>query len=446
MKSFNWLFVVQNFEVREFKESAANIEIIEPLIESGYVNESHILTFSRHNADFYQSIVSNKVKEIKERVFNAPIAIYGAGVHTQQYFSEFNKLNIVAIVDRDQNLWGEKIENVPIISLEQLSDYSEHVLISSKAFEDAIECTLRTKNKNLQIETIYQDFDDKDRFEKNMYQSINLALFNNEIDIVFFSPTHPNDCLSVQYWEKIKAQHPNVKFVTLWWDYDEDEEASGYIAFERDCLKWNDLCIENSNGTRLNAMRKKLAPYDKHTNTHRVEFLPTIFTKRLFHPSISSDKKYDIAIFGSSAGQRKVYIEKLKQRYGDRFWHLGGINHKTQKSMLNIQEYAEAVRQTRLFINTQTYPFRLQCKGKVREALGCEVLLLEEDNSETRLLLNDEQGVVYFKDFEELVDKIEWLINDEIAQERIVKGGSVVWKKIGNSKRWASRIISRVYD
>jgi len=442
---FNWLFVVQNFETRAFDESAASVEIIKPLLESGFVNNYQTLTFNRHSQAFYSSAVRSRVADIVKRIATKPVVIYGAGIHTQQYLPLFKALNVVAITDRDESLWGSIIEGLPIISPAQLPDFTNDVLISSKAFEDSIHTSLTHRFPMLSIHCIYRDASEKKMFQKNMASSISQTLMNSDTNIVFFSPSHPADNLTTSYWLKIKRDNPTVKFVTLWWDYDEDEEASSYLSFERDCLIWNDLCIDNSNGTRLSRMKDNQFPYDRHTNTHKVDFFPTVFSEDFFYADKQARKKYEIAIFGSAAGNRKTYIDQLRQLYGDRFIHLGGMNHQSSNVALTIADYAQAIRESTLVINTQTYPFRTQCKGKVRETLACEILLLEEENEETRLLLNDEEGIVYFKDFDDLVDKIEWLSKDVKNRERIIHNGTRVWGKIGTSAAWAQKIINKLF-
>ncbi|MBK9616451.1 MAG: hypothetical protein IPO35_13430 [Uliginosibacterium sp.] len=72
--------------------------------------------------------------------------------------------------------------------------------------------------------------------------------------------------------------------VTLWWDYDEAAQQGSYLDYERDTLRWADLVIENSNGTRLERMHRRAAPYEQHQGAEKAIFHPTVFDPALFYP------------------------------------------------------------------------------------------------------------------------------------------------------------------
>jgi len=406
--SVRWLFIVQNFELKNYADSCARIEIVEPILSSDFVSEYDLLCSDRTYESYFKPIALKSIERIKLQVGNKPCVIYGAGLHTKNNFSLFEDFNVVAIVDQDPKLWGEKVCSLPVISPKDIEKYSKNILISSKAFERKIYDSLTVLYPDSYVFKLYEDQESEAVYFEDLYKDIEKKIKQVEPDVLFYSPTQPNDCLPLSYWLELKLKYPYIKYVTLWWDYDEDEQGSPYLQFERDCLQWADLCIENSNGSRLIKMNDAVAPYQLHQNTDKVKFLPSVFDPSLFYEDKSTPKEYDIAIFGTAAGNRGYWIEKLNEKYGDKFHHIGGFVHGSD--ILSIENYAHAMRKTRICVNTQTYSFREQCKGKVRETIACRAILLEEDNSETRLFINDSQACLFFNDFENLCSQIDRLL------------------------------------
>jgi hypothetical protein len=436
--TLNWLFVVQNFEVKSYEDSAAKIEVIEPIKKSTFVKNQQVLCFDRSYTEHYADIVQSNLNKLLIEIGQEPVVIYGAGLHTQQHMHLFKQFNIVAITDRDENLWGEQLSEIDIIPPDKIPNCTEHVIISSKAYEESIHKDLIQRYSSVNSHKLYCSLNSEVTFYKNMHEKVTKSMENSIPDVVFYCPTHPSDCLPVSYWLQIKAKFPKVKFITLWWDYDE-EANSPYLNFERDCLQWNDLCIENSNATRIDKMRKGLPPYENHQNSNKVVFHPTIFDPELFYLNTNIEKKYDIALFGSAAGQRKHWISLLKDEYKERFHHIGGVLHGEET--LSISDYAKALQATKICINTQTYPFREQCKGKVREALACGVMLLEEDNVQTRQLIRSGQGVLFFQDKNSLLKHLELLLSDEDKRRKLEYEGQAAWREIGCPNTWVKKII-----
>lgn len=440
---YNWLFVVQNFELKKYEDSAAKTEVVEPILKSNYVKKHKVLCFDRSYDDFYATVISENFARITSLVLRKPVVIYGAGIHTQQHFFLFKRLNVQAITDRDQTLWGSYIEGILIISPDNIFKFAEHVVISSKAYEEAIDEELRQRYPMLTTHKLYSPSSEDEKFNLHMKNSILEELSDSPPDILFYCPTHPLDCLPLENWEEIKLSAPNTKFITLWWDYDEEGENSPYLKFEKDCLQWNDICIDNSNSTRINKMKQGLFPYNHHSHIYKVIFHPTIFDPELFYPEDRNIKKYDIALFGSPAGNRKQWISYLKAEFKERFHHIGGV--KYGEEMLSIKDYARALRETKICINTQTYPFREQCKGKVREALACGVLLLEEDNKQTRALLNEGEGILYFDSQQTLLNLINDLLHNEYKRRDYEDKGQAVWTEIGTPNKWVEVLLKKLH-
>ena len=440
--AFSWLFVVQNFEIKSYQDSAAKTEVVEPILASKFVSQHKVMCFDRTYKDYYINIVKSSLSNIYQNIQRRPVVIYGGGLHTEQHLDLLSRFNIVAVADRDSKLWGTTLSGYPIISSSKILQYSQDVIISSKAYEDAIWHELSTDYPELSLHKLYHLQENNEEFNQQMSQEVLTELSNNRPDILFYCPTHPADCLSVQYWIQIKQRFPDVKFITLWWDYDVENEHSPYLQFERDCLLWNDICIENSNATRLEEMIKGKKPYQLHTNIEKIIFHPTIFDPALFYMEKQVEKQYDIALFGSAAGERKQWISFLNAEYPVNFHHIGGVLHG--ESTLSIEKYASALRRTKICINTQTYSAREQCKGKVREALACGVVLLEQDNQQTKALLKEGEGVLYFSSKIELKEKLTWLLNTPGKIEEIVEKGQQVWQKRMHCQQWTKTLLENV--
>lgn len=446
-KQFNWLFVVQNFEIKSYQDSAARVEIVEPVLASDLVNNHQVLCFDRSYQQDYAALVQQRIDQLTRELKDSPVVIYGAGLHTEQHLTQFSALNVVAIADRNQSLWGTSLSDYPIISPDEIANYGEHAVISSKAFEESILQEMPAKTPNTQWYGLYPQ-SEQSAFFDNMAASIETSLEKayrdgEAFDIVFFSPCHPQDSLPAPYWQTLKAKYPKVKFVTLWWDYDE-LDASPYLVFERDCLTWADCIIENSNGTRLAKMKAQQGVYQDHVGAENVFFHPTVFSPNLFFVDEDEARlnNLEVTLFGSAAGERKQWIELLREKFPLQFKHVGGVLHGEQT--LSIESYAEKLRASLITVNTQTYPFREQCKGKVREALACGVLLLEQDNPETRLLLKDGQGVLYFTDRASLTALIEGLLANPERIHQVIGEGQAHWQNRMTAKAWTKEIISRL--
>ncbi|MBK9218235.1 MAG: glycosyltransferase [Uliginosibacterium sp.] len=414
------LFVIHRFDTKAIDDSAGIIEVMRPMLASGLLGEHRLISLGRDTAD-YIGLIEKRIDAVLDESRGEPVVIYGAGAHTRQFSPQFQRLRIAAVADRDTSLWGSEVLGHPVISPAQIPDYARHVVISSRAYEEGIERDLcRLHGKHLTIHPLYGRNPDG-ILRQQWEDEIRATVAEFQPDLLVHTPVHPHENLAADFFLELRQQHPAMRLVSLWWDYDEAAQQGSYLDYERDTLRWADLVIENSNGTRLERMHRRAAPYEQHQGAEKAIFHPTVFDPALFYPDPKAELSYDIALFGSSVGRRREWINLLQSRYGGRFHHLGGV-YEPGRPPLPIADYAQALRQTRICINTQTYPFRKQCKGKVREALGCGTLLLEEDNSETRSILDDGEGLRYFASADELFALIDQYLNDAAAQPKSYAG------------------------
>jgi len=440
MTDVSVLFLIQNFEVKGFEDCAAYREIVKPMLASGLVSD-HRIQFFEQSHEMIEPALGKRLSDYQREFGDRKLVVYGAGLHTQALMPKLRQFNIVAFADRDERLWGSMLESLPVIDPKRVPEFSDLVLVSSRAFEGAIVDDLAALHDDmLSILPMYQGLVDKEQWHDEIASSVNSELAEFDADILFFAPTHPGDNLSPKYFERLKLANPKLKVVTLWWDYDEQEQSQLYLQFERDSLLYSDLVIENTNATRLEKMKRREGLYIDHVGAEKVIFHPTSPDPELFFPR-ALEKKYDVAIFGSSAGERKGWIEFLQSELGDRFHHIGGISHDDQT--LPIEDYAIAMSQAAIVINTQTYPFRKQCKGKVREALASKVLLLEEWNAETEVFVG-ENNLDWFRSRTELLEKIEFYLRHSSERESLAAQGYHWFSNNRSAKAWTRLLLTKI--
>lgn len=431
------LFVIQNFEVKQGKDAAGYVEVISPMLHSGLVSKHHVLEFNRSYEAHYLPALLERFQQLKNTLADTPVVVYGAGIHSRQHWKYLQTFNVVAFADKQESLHGQTLFDLPILPPKEISTVAEHVIISSKAFELNIEDELSTYP--LHTHTLYKNSHaDSEYFEK-MRQTIAAQLKKMQPDLLFYSPCHPQDNLPLKHWLLLKIQYPQTKFVVVWWDHDEQAKQFSYLSYERDCLRWADVIFDAGNYTRLLKMRKNEAPYEQHTNVENVYFHPTVFAPEWFYADKAVTKQFDIVIMGGDGGRRRRWIELLRQEFPDQFEHIGGAYQG--KALLPMSEYSHALRQANIMVNTQTYDYRSDCKGKVREALGCGVFLLEEFNPETAAFLPEGTGYIFYHHEKDLIDKIKYYLENPQARESVIEKGQQAVKETFNARQWTQRVF-----
>ncbi|RDL44221.1 hypothetical protein DN730_11375 [Marinomonas piezotolerans] len=422
-------FAIHRFESKCYDDSAGKLEVREPMVQSGLLGETQTYDFGWDEADS-TALIDESIEKAKSVIGSAPVVVYGAGAHTTQYWQQLSQLNVVAIADKNSDLWGTTLKSLPIIGPKDMPKYAQNTVISSRAYEANILSELAVLLPDVKCHRLYGDC-----FMSLRLQDWALELRQQVLafqpDLLVHTPTHVKENLSAEFFLSLKQQLPKLKILTVWWDYDEENADSGYLEYERQVLRYADLVIENSNATRLERMHKQMPPYDQHIQPERVIFHPTWFDPSLFYFDPTIEKDIEIAVFGSRVGERGKWIDLLQQHYGHRFHHIGGVSGENRNS-LPTQEYAALLRRTKIVINTQTYPFREQCKGKVREAMQCGCVLIEQDNQETRLfekMYRSNNHIHYFSSCDDLFSLIDHHLEefDDSKQKNTAKHNTLEW-------------------
>ena len=430
-------FAIHRFESKPFADSAGNLEVMAPMLQSGLLGPTDCVDFGWTEA-LSAELVAEAVQEHCAVYGPAPVVVYGAGAHTTQYWSAISQLNVVAIADKNPALWGSRVKGLAVIRPADIPQYAGHVLISSRAFESNITRELAASLPQVQLLPLYAG-----RLEQQLQawaDQVAARVLAFQPDLLVHTPTHVTENLPASFFLQLKRQLPQLKIVTVWWDYDEENSAAGYLDYERAVLSYADLVIENSNASRLTRMHNNEHPYQQHTNPERVIFHPTWFDPSMFYPISQAERDIDVAVFGSRVGERGEWIDLLAAEFGERFQHIGGVSGE-QRNPLPIEQYAALLRRTKIVVNTQTYSFRQQCKGKVREAIQCGVLLMEQDNTETRQLLPDGCGVVYFRTPAELISHIRYYLTELVAYEKNLQAAVNLFAGQSIVKNWTDKIL-----
>ncbi|MEC7691415.1 MAG: glycosyltransferase [Pseudomonadota bacterium] len=431
-------FAIHCFESKCYEDSAGKLEVRDPMIQSGLLGEHTTFTFGWNEKESTDA-VSQRIGLYKQQLQGEPVVIYGAGAHTTEYWQLFSELNVVALADKNPALWGSTIHGIPVVPPAEIDALAKAVIISSRAFESAILQELSILDPSLQLLPLYHG-----------NREAKLAAWETELvervsafqpALLVHTPTHVNENISAECFVHLKAMLPHMKVVTIWWDYDEDNSDCGYLEYERQVLRYADLVIENSNCTRLGKLHSNLPPYEQHLKPERVIFHPTWFNVHLFKPVPYSERTLDVAVFGSKVGERGKWITFLHQEFGERFQHIGGVSGE-EKQPISVEEYANTLGRAKIVVNTQTYSFRKQCKGKVRESLQSGCILLEQENEETRQFIKGEEGIFYFSTPQELASQITWLLTHPEQMERLCSQISQRFDGREMVRQWTQTILS----
>jgi hypothetical protein len=78
-----------------------------------------------------------------------PILVWGTGTQTQRLLAttELGKASIRAFIDSNANYQGKQLNGVPILAPEDLSNYSEPIVISSRVYQEEIASQIRDSLK-----------------------------------------------------------------------------------------------------------------------------------------------------------------------------------------------------------------------------------------------------------------------------------------------------------
>jgi len=135
------------------------------------------------------------------------------------------------------------------------------------------------------------------------------------------------------------------------------------------------------------------------------------------------EQKYDVVFIGQTHSDRKDVIKRIESE---------GINIKTfgrgwgeNSKLKTCEEYVEAINSAKIVLNlvTSSCGNYKQINGRFFEIPMCNTLLITgetEDNS--KKYFNDNE-VVYYKNYNDMIDKIKYFLENEKEAKEIAQNG-----------------------
>ena len=143
---------------------------------------------------------------------------------------------------------------------------------------------------------------------------------------------------------------------------------------------------------------------------------------------------------GSSEGQRNHISDALRNA-GVEFHRGGGL--VPGDSFLSTEDYAQLLAESKIVINTQTVPERVQLKGRVAQVLSCGSFLLEQRNSESERFLEG-YDVDMWSDVDELIAKINWWLAHPGEREYAASVNHLHYIREHNPLAYTQRILDEL--
>ena len=161
----------------------------------------------------------------------------------------------------------------------------------------------------------------------------------------------------------------------------------------------------------------------------------------MYYPIDEPDKRIDVSFLGSPRyAERQNYLRYLLTN-GVQI-HIGGGQ---REEALSAHNYAELMRNSKISLNFPEGPEGLdQCKGRVWEILATKSLLLERKNSAIKNFLAPGQHYVEFENEADLVEKIQYYIDNEDERCYIAQKGHNIYKRKYNATVFWNTIMEKL--
>ena len=163
--------------------------------------------------------------------------------------------------------------------------------------------------------------------------------------------------------------------------------------------------------------------------------------EKLYYPVYFEEQGISASFLGSMRyKERQDYIKFLLNKNVD-VVVAGG----QRENRLDATEYASIMRRSKIGINFPWSPFGFdQCKGRVWEILASRSLLLERENIATKRHLKPGEHYVEYSDANDLVEKIEYYLNNDKERIQIATNGYNEYIKNFSSKVFWTTVLEKV--
>lgn len=433
----NVLFLVQCFESKAYPDSGGYVEIVAPMAASGLLGQIDVHSWGK-DIGFFHRYIAREIDLIARQIGRQPVIVYGAGAHSEEFFKEFSPLNLVGFSDSNPALWGKPFLGLEIIEPDRIREKASHVLISSRVWDREIARQLREQHPELTIFPLYEGLmTQNELYLRQQLDQVKSRFARDRFDFIVYCPASPAEAFSAQHFEQLRS-HFNARLVTVWWDYDDSNATNEFMQFERCSLEYSDMVIDPGNFTKNARLKNREFPFHLHTGVDKVLVLPTAYDPLLFYPR-PKDWTNPIALFGSIVGERRKWKQILEQQFPTQFRHIGGVYQG--RTPLPMAEFARLTGVTPIIVSTQTYEFRSQCKGRVREILACAGLLIEQENPETRIYFGDFSEIDYFSDQEKLLELLDYYLRHPAEAEERAMTAHRWYQKNWSARPWTEKFL-----
>jgi hypothetical protein len=163
-------------------------------------------------------------------------------------------------------------------------------------------------------------------------------------------------------------------------------------------------------------------------------------------------KIFDVTMLGSYEKERIKLLNFLQEKLKDHNIILnkfGGlvnseiaVNAITDK-WISWNEYFRTIRQSKICLNSQTDPGRLQIQGKIFEIIGRGTFCMTDEHPDARKILPS-QGVCMYKDYDDCLEKILYYLKNEDERESIAAAGNNWFNQYFSYKSFWSKTLIHV--
>jgi hypothetical protein len=256
-------------------------------------------------------------------------------------------------------------------------------------------------------------------------------------DLVVYAQTWHTESLPRAVLEPLKDRF-GFKLFSVIWDYDDNNPL--LIQSDGEVIAMSDLVAIADSSLRTDRIRRRDPPYAAFTNVEAVRFMPMAADPAIFRPS--PHRRHDVTIAGSSEGQR-IAVYYALSRAGLNVNRAGGL--MPGDAYLSHPDYARALAESRIVVNTQTRGERVQLKGRVAQTLASGALLLEQFSVESaRFLATLDLSQLLWHGTEDLIEKIHYWLAHEAEREALAALSRERYLQAHGPRRWTATVLSEL--
>lgn len=191
--------------------------------------------------------------------------------------------------------------------------------------------------------------------------------------------------------------------------------------------------------------RHNIEEIQKRTGNHQVHFIWYAYDDKLHRLENSYYSNHNFGFIGTRRPDRVKLINSLSKKYRKRFYLAGhawsrDVKLRARCHVMNEVyggDYLNLIRQAPIQLGLLNSENRDTHTARSFELPASGALLLAQRTYEHQSLLEDNEEAVFFSDEDELISKLDWLLNSPQEVERIRINGYN--KMLNSSNTWTDR-------